>query len=86
MPDIFIVSTYSFLSHYSFFILNVLAQLFPAGDLKAPKGKRDHYWSRILSYHKYLIMFIMAILKHTLWDFSISISVGINDSYSTSCQ
>ena len=63
MPDIFIVSTYSFLSHYSFFILNVLAQLFPAGDLKALKGKWDHYWSQILLYRKYLIIFIMAILN-----------------------
>ena len=38
-----------------------LAQLPLAGELKAPKGKRDRYWSRIPLYRKYLMMFIIAI-------------------------
>ena len=46
-----------------FSFLDVLVQLPLAGDLRAPKGKRDRYWSRIPLYRKYLMMFIIAILS-----------------------
>ena len=65
--------------------MDVLVQLAPAGDLKAPKGKRDHYWSRILLYRKYLIMFIIAILNIRWEIFGMNIFVRISDNYSTSC-
>ena len=62
-------SLYNLIIYYYFFLLlqfsflDVLVQLPLAGDLKAPKGKRDRYWSRIPLYRKYLMMFIIAILN-----------------------
>ena len=61
-------SLYNLIIYYYFFLLQFsflvdLVRLPLTGDLKAPKGKRDRYWSRIPLYCKYLMMFIIAILN-----------------------
>ena len=68
-----------------FSFLDVLVQLPLAGDLRAPKGKRDRYWSRIPLYRKYLMMFIIAILSIRQGGFDMNMYMRINDNYSTSC-
>ena len=77
MHDIVLVLSYYLLLFYIFFLLpfsflDVLVQQPPTGDLKAPKGKRDHYWSRIPLYRKYHMMFIIAILN-IRWEILICI-------------